>query len=258
MFSGIQQVFEFREFFAQTVLQQLKARYRSSVLGFLWTLLNPMLVFLTLSIIFSYINHWDLKTFGVYFFSGYVPWTFFNSVTNSAANAIVSNGLYVTRIYVPRLVFPLSVVALNAVDFGVGLVILFAMALILGTPLTASCLMFPLGVILLVAFVMGLSMLFAATGVFLRDFQFLWGNLTFLLFFLSPILYPLERVSPGVRQYFVLNPMLPFLRLFQEPIALGHAPSFDTIVRAIVLAAASLAFGYSAFVRTERRFYLYL
>ncbi|MGA2183531.1 MAG: ABC transporter permease [Bryobacteraceae bacterium] len=258
MFSGLKQLIQYREFFRQTILQQLKARYRSSALGFLWTLLNPLLALLVLSFVFSYVNHWNLKVFGVYFFSGYVPWLFFVSATNGAANAVVGNGLYVTRISVPRLVFPLSVVAVSAVDFGVGLVILFALALLVNAPLTAACLILPLGVILLALFITGLSMLFAATGVFLRDFQFLWGHLTFLLFFLSPILYPLDRISPNLRQYMALNPALPFLRLFQEPVASGQLPSAATVIWAAALAVSAVVAGYAAFMRLERRFYLYL
>jgi ABC-type polysaccharide/polyol phosphate export permease len=258
MLTALRELFRYREFFAQIVLQQIRTRYRGSVLGFLWTLLNPLMVFLSLSFIFSYINHWDLKTFGVYFFSGYVPWIFFSNVTVGATTAIVGNSLYVTRIYAPRLIFPLATVAVNLVDFGAGLAILLALVLVMGAPLTAAWLVVPLGVLLLALFAAGLGLLFAAMGVFFRDFQFLWSNVAFLLFFLCPILYPVERLPPSAREYMQLNPVVPFLQFFQQPASGGTVPSLQTVFYALFLAVAAAVVGYATFVRTERRFYLYI
>jgi len=258
MLTPLRELFRYREFFAQIVLQQIRTRYRGSVLGFLWTLLNPLMVFLSLSFIFSYINHWDLKTFGVYFFSGYVPWTFFSNVTLGATSAIVGNSLYVTRIYAPRLIFPLATVAVNLVDLGAGLAILAALVLIMGAPVAAAWVVVPLGVLLLALFAAGLGLLFAAMGVFFRDFQFLWSNVAFLLFFLCPILYPVERLPPSAREYMQLNPVVPFLQFFQEPVFGGKMPSLETVFYALFLAVAAAVAGYATFVRTERRFYLYI
>jgi ABC-type polysaccharide/polyol phosphate export permease len=258
MLVSLRELFRYREFLAQIILQQMRTRYRGSVLGFLWTLLNPLMVFLSLSFIFSYINHWDLKTFGIYFFSGYVPWMFFSNVTISATNAVVGNPLYVTRIYAPRLIFPLATVAVNLVDFGAGLAILVTLALVLGAPFTAAWVIVPLGVVLLALFATGIGLLFAVMGVFFRDFQFLWSNVAFLLFFLCPILYPIERLPPSARQYMLLNPVVPFLQLFQEPAFAGKVPSLQTVFYALFLAVAAVVVGYVTFVRTERRFYLYL
>jgi ABC-type polysaccharide/polyol phosphate export permease len=255
--SGVAELFSYREFLKQIVLQQMRSRYRGSVLGFLWTLLNPLLVFAILSFIFSYLNGWDLRTSGVYFFAGYVPWMFFNNATNGAPYAIVGNTLYVTRIYAPRLVFPISLTAVNAVDLAAGMCVLFAMALLMGAPVSSAWAIIPAGAVLLVVFTAGLCLLFAATGVFLRDFQFLWSNLSFLLFFLSPILFPLERIPQPARAILELNPVLPFLQLFQEPLIHGRLP-WGAIPKAVILAGASVTLGYAAFTRTERRFYLYL
>jgi len=258
MLSSLRELVQYREFLAQFILQQLKTRYRGSVLGFLWTLLNPLLVILLLSFVFSYINNWDLRTFGLYFFSGYVPFMFFSTATNAGAGVIVGNPFYMTRIYVPRLIFPLAVVAVNGIDLGVGLALLMVLALLVGSPVTAAWASVPVGVLLLALFTAGLCLLFSATTVFLRDFQYLWGNLTFLLFFLCPILYPMERIPPGVRQYLRLNPLLPFLQIFQEAAFYGRLPSAQTVSQAALLAVAAALLGWAVFVRNERRFYLYL
>jgi ABC-type polysaccharide/polyol phosphate export permease len=255
---SLRELLQYREFLVQTILQQMRSRYRGSVLGFLWTLLNPLLTVAILSVIFSYINNWDLKTFGLFFFSGYVPWLFFCNSASMATGAIVGNHFYVTKIYVPRLVFPLAVVALNLVDLGVSLMALLALAFLVGAHITAAWIWLPVSIVLTVLFTIGVSLLFAAATVFLRDFQFLWSNLSMMLFFFSPILFTLERIPPSARPYFELNPILPFLRLFQNPIFDGRAPAPETLALATAQAVVSLLLGYGVFVRAQRSFYLYL
>src|ERR1700731_990150 len=112
----ITDVLHYRGFLREFVLQQLRQRYQSSVLGFLWTLLNPLLVYASFCLIFSVINRWDLKSYGIYFFSGYMAWTFFSSASLLAADSVIANAVYVTRVYVPKAVFPLSSIAVSLID----------------------------------------------------------------------------------------------------------------------------------------------
>ena len=119
------ELYDYRDFFFQLVYQQLHQRYSGSVLGFLWTLINPLLIYASFSIIFSMINHWDLKDYGIYFFSGYMFWNFFANSCLHGAESIVGNAGYVTRLYVPRMLFPFASLAVNLVDLGAGMLILF-------------------------------------------------------------------------------------------------------------------------------------
>ena len=255
---AIQELIEYREFLKQFVLQTLSSRYRSSVLGFFWTLLNPLLTCLVLSIVFSYINKADLRTFGTYFFSGYMPWTFFLATTAGGTGCIVANSPYVTRIYLPKVIFPIWATLVGVVDLLAGIFIVFGVMFFTEAPFTPALVILPVSLFLLIMFTMGLCFLFGALNVFVRDFQYLWAAVTFLWFFFSPILYPLTNIPAGPRAYFVLNPMVPFLQLFQDPISKGLFPPTTALVQASVYTVVSLVVGTVFFIRSQRSFYLYV
>src|SRR5579883_1242230 len=124
LLSRFREIWQFRDFFFQLVLQQLRQRYQSSILGFLWTLLNPLLTYLSFCVVFSYINHADLREYGIYFFSGYMAWTFFATGIGMAADSIVNNASYVTRVYVPKTILPLACVAVSTVDLAASFLVL--------------------------------------------------------------------------------------------------------------------------------------
>ena len=258
MFSRIGGVFEYRDFFKQFVLQQLRQRYQSSILGFLWTLLNPLLVYGCFCIIFSYLNHWDLKAFGIYFFSGYMAWTFFSTASLSAADSVVANASYVTRVYVPKVVFPLACVAVNLVDLLASFLILGILMFFLGAKFSLALLILPVSALLLTVFVCGVGLITAVWTVFLRDFKHLFASLIFIWFFFCPILYRASTVPPEAQRYFRLNPMLPFIQLFQVPISAGAFPAWSDLIASTVIAIVTLSVGAVFFMKRESRFYYYV
>jgi ABC-type polysaccharide/polyol phosphate export permease len=258
MRAAFQELIEYREFLKQFVLQTLFSRYRSSVLGFFWTLLNPLLSCLVLSVVFSYINKADLRTFGPYFFSGYMPWIFFVAATANGTACIVANSPYVNRVYLPKVIFPIWAATLSTVDLVASIFVLFGLMFAIKAPFTPALLMLPVSMFLLIVFSLGLCFLFGALNVFVRDFQYLWGALTFLWFFFSPILFPLANIPAGPRVYFAMNPMVSFLQLFQDPISKGLLPPGTVVLQASIYAVVSLVVGTVYFVRSQRSFYLYL
>jgi ABC-type polysaccharide/polyol phosphate export permease len=249
---------EYREFLWQFTAQQLRTRYRGSILGFLWTLINPTLTCLVLAFVFSYINKWDMRTAGAYFFAGYIPWLFFVSATTGATMCIVGNAHYVHRIYVPRSIFPISVTLVNLVDLLVGLIIVFGYMVITDVPFTPALVILPVGIVLIAVFVLGLVFLYAALNVFLRDFQFLWTSLSFLLFFFTPIIYPLTVLPPTIRPYIELSPVLVFIDLLRQPVCDGVIPTPERFALAAIYAVLAFGLGVTSFLRSERSFYLYL
>jgi ABC-2 type transport system permease protein len=258
MITELKQLIDYREFLRQYVQQMLHSRYRGSVLGFLWSLLNPLFICITFSVLFSSISGQPLHTYGVFFFSGYMPWTFFVSAVGGAIMSVVGNSHYVTRIYVPKTIFPLSVALVSFIDLLVAMPILFGVMIVSGAPLTPALLILPLSLLFLLLFTAGLCFLFASINVFLRDFSHLWTSLSFLWFFFSPILYPLEKVPAYVRPLLEANPIVPFLRMFQDPVSRGVFPDPGTILIAGVGSAIVAVVGFTVFTRSQKLFYLYL
>jgi len=258
MLSDIVEIKNYSEFLKQFTLQQITSRYRGSVLGFLWTLLTPALFFLVLGFVFSAINKADMRTFGIYFFAGYMPFYFFQNAVTFATTSITGFPAYVTRVFVPKTIFPSSAVMLCLPDLAAGFAFTLVLMLVTGAPFTPALAVLPFSFLLLLTFTIGLAYLAATLNVFFRDFQFVWQTVSFLLFFISPILWKFDQLTPEMQRILALNPLLPFLRMFQDPIVRGVVPPAEQIVLALIYAGVSLMFGFSVFRRSQQNFYLYL
>jgi len=254
----LREIVDYSEFFRYLVYQQLEQRYNSSVLGFIWTLLFPLLTFASLAIVFSTLNRWDLRDFGVYFFSGYLGWLFFTNSCMMAAESVVGNPVYVTRLRMPRILLPLSSVTVNLIDLFATVAVLFILMLIWDVPFSGSLLFLPISAAIMVVFVTGASLLCAVANVFMRDFRYLLSSAFFLWFFFSPILWKPEILTGSNRAIMDWNPVVPFLLLFQLPIWAGRVPEAATVILSAGAAVALLLGGAAVFWRCERNFYYYL
>jgi lipopolysaccharide transport system permease protein len=252
------ELIEYREFLREFTLQQFRSRYRGSVLGFLWTLLIPLLVFLTFAFVFTYLNRMQFSTFGPYFFGGYIAWVLFASATTSATTSISANSNFVTKVYVPKAIFPVSTFLITVVEFFGFVVAMFFLMPLVGAQFYPEMAFLPVSFLIMAPFVAGLCLLFAAITVFLRDFAFLWVPGSMLWFFCTPILYPMDVIPPVFRQYMEMNPILPFVRLFRDPIAFGRIPDVETLTLAVIYSALALILGTSIFARSQKSFYAYM
>lgn len=258
MIERIKEAYQYRSFLFQLVYQQLDQRYHGSVLGFVWTLLFPLLIFVSFTVIFSVLNNWDMRDFGVYFLSGYVFWNLFSTGCSMGAESVVGNAVYVTRAYVPKILLPLAAVAVSLVDLAAGMIILAILMLAVGAPFSLAMAFLPVSALLAVVFVAGVSMLCAVANVFLRDFRHLLGSLLFIWFFFCTILWKADTVPARARLFLQVNPLVPFLNTFQAPVWKGELPAVGSLAVAATIAIASLLLGLSAFFYAEKKLYYYL
>ncbi|MDZ4801388.1 MAG: ABC transporter permease [Bryobacteraceae bacterium] len=259
MLQFFQDILQHREFLREHVLQALRSKYRGSVLGFAWTLLNPLMICLAFAFIFAAVNNTNLEAFLPYFLAGYLPWTFFVTSATGATLSILGNASYVNRQYVPKGIFPLSLVLVNFVDLLAGLVSFFlVVTLVFPSRLHAAALFLPISLAILLVFVVGVAFLFATINVFFRDFNFLWGSISFVWFFVVPILFMPQNTPAALRGLNQFNVMYPMVRLFQDPLAFGVIPPLDIIGLAMAYAAILLVAGSAVFFRWQREFYMYV
>lgn len=247
-----------RELFAELLKVQLDQRYNGSLLGVLWALAVPLLTILSFSLIFAGLSGWNLADYGVYFFCGYVPWTFFQASSLHAAESLVGNAFYVTRISMPKQVLPLVAVAVNAIDAMAAMIVLFALMPLLGAPYHLAMLCLPLSALLTIGAVTGAALLCAQANVFIRDFRYLLNSTLFLWFFFSPVLWKPAALSPALHPFYRLNPAVYFLELFQLPIRQGCTPPAGTWAMAVLWTAVLLLAGGITFAAKQKRFYYYL
>jgi ABC-type polysaccharide/polyol phosphate export permease len=237
------------------VTQELRIRYQRSVLGFLWTLINPILMMATLTMVFSQL--WqtgsDWKQYAIYLFAGQVPWTMFAGCLNDGSNCIVSNEGLIRKIYLPKLIFPLSKVLLNLTTFVLSLISLYFLVYLLGPRFTPAMLMLPVVIVLFATFALGLSLILAVTNTFFRDTGHLIGVVLQAWYFATPIIYGQDGLNQGTLTRCWFNPAFPFIRMFQMIIRDGQWPTLTLFLAATGIASVSLGIGYVTFKIHENK-----
>jgi ABC-type polysaccharide/polyol phosphate export permease len=231
--------------------QELRVRYQRSVLGFFWTLLNPILMMFTLTLAFSQILNVREENYPLFLFAGMVPWTFLSGCVNECAVCIISNEGLIRKIYLPKLVFPLARVLINLTTFLLSMASLFLLLIPLGARPSWAMLALPVAVLLLTMFSLGLGLILATANTFYRDIGHLVSVVLPAWYFLTPILYRASSFPENLRARFWLNPAYPFVRLFQTIICDGMWPDLITLGVAAGIATVSLGIGYAAFKSNE-------
>jgi ABC-type polysaccharide/polyol phosphate export permease len=241
-------LYRYRLLIASLVSRELKARYRGSVLGFLWSFVNPLLLLLTYGLVFSYMlpgarSH-ALEPYFIFLFCGILPWTWFNASLLEAASVLIAGSNLLKKVLFPAEVLPVVTVLTNLVHFALGLPILAAFLLGSGR-LTPWALLLPVPVLVQLVLTLGLALLVSALTVHFRDIQNILAHLMHLWFFATPVLYAFPE-SGQMRELLRFNPMAQVLRAYHELLFLGRFGHLWGLAAA--LAVALLAFALGAFL----------
>jgi ABC-2 type transport system permease protein/lipopolysaccharide transport system permease protein len=247
------ELYKFGFVLQQLVRQQLILRYRRTALGYLWTLINPLLMMTVTAIVFSTLFKLELKTYAVFLFAGMIPWNCFNSsVVQSGASFINNEGL-IKKIYLPKSLFPLSVSLGVLIDSALSFFALFIIILTLGGQLSWALLFLPIAFLLLFFFTFGIALIFSVATVFFRDLQYIVTVAMQALFFLTPIMYKKDMLGGKIAWLVSMNPVVPFIELFREPLNAASLPPLSIITHAIILAAVSMVIGLAIFIKNEKK-----
>ena len=259
MASFLADLYRFRALIATLVLRELRARYRSSFLGFLWSFLNPLLLMLVYALVFSVYMRVPMEGYAVFLFSGLLPWLWFSSSLGHAAGVIVGSGGLVKRILFPAEILPLVSVLANMINMLLSLPLLFLFLFLFGVRPQAVLLFLPLLVVLQLCLTAGLALGLAALNVHLRDVEQILSNGLVLLFFLSPILYPVstvpttlrlgEHLTVPLRPLYFLNPVAGLVQSYQNILFFGREPHWIHLAMVTLCAGAALWGGYWVFDR---------
>lgn len=218
-------LYRYRALIDSLVRREVQARYRRSMLGYLWTLLNPLLLLLVYLMVFTrFTRAVDLPGYALFLFVGILPWLWLNSAITNGATSIVLGGGLITRVCMPPQVLPAVAVLSNLVNFLLGLPIAVAAALLAGVRPGAALLLLPAAIGVQLVFLYGAALLAATLTVRFRDVQFLAQNLLLVWFFLTPIAFPIGMVPDRYRPLINANPATALIRPFQQILFEGRAP----------------------------------
>ncbi len=253
------ELYRYRALIATLVLRELRARYRGSVLGFLWSFLNPLLLMLVYVLVFAVYLRMPMENYAVFLFTGLLPWLWFAASLGHATGAIVASGALVKRILFPAEILPLVSVLSNLVNMLLALPLLLVFLLAFGIRPAVWLACLPLLVALQLLLTVGLVLPLSALNVHLRDVEQILANGLVLLFFLSPVLYPVSMVPQTLRlgdalhiplrPLYFLNPVSGLIEGYQRILFFGREPHWIHLAMVTVVALTAVYAGYWIFDR---------
>ena len=258
MKSLISDIYRYRQLIWALAMKELKVRYKRSVLGFLWALLNPALMMLVLSIVFATVFQFSIPHYAIFLLSVLLPWTFFAQSMGYAVEAIVGNGELIKKVAVPKLVFPVAAVVSNIINLWLSLIPLIVLVPLMRHPFYWTWLYLPVPMLALIIFTLGVTFFFATANVYYRDFSHIVQVVLQAWFYLTPIIYALDIIPPNRQWLFKLNPLLYVINGFRLAVYYGMIPRLQSVVASFVCAFASLFIGYGIFRKYQDDFVFYV
>lgn len=247
---------KYNELLSELTKREIKARYKQSVLGYAWVILNPFFQMLVMAFVFSKILRiTDLGVpYALFLYVGLLPWNLFAASLTSSMNSLVGNASLLTKIYFPREVFVLSTIAAKVIDFLLALIVLVLFFIFWKQGVTMNALwVIPIFAIQQI-FTYGLSLLLAAFNLFYRDIQYLFGLVILIWMYLTPVIYPTEMFPVGLRWIFKLNPMAVIINAYRQVLLGGGMPNLTSLGLALVLSLVMVGVGYKVFKSLEGMF----
>jgi ABC-type polysaccharide/polyol phosphate export permease len=246
-----------RELIWALAIKELNIRYKRSTLGFLWALLNPLMMMIIYTLLAA-IMRFSVPYYSIFLASTLLPWTFFSQALSYSVESVVGNGTLLKKVYVTKSVFPVAAVLSNVINFLFSMVPLVVLVLVLRFPFHWTWFYFVVPFVSLVLFTMGISFFFAMANVFFRDLAHILQIILSAWFYLCPILYPMDLVPRRYQPLFRLNPLVYPLNGFRLAIYYGQLPTAQSMVVSLVAGLATLWIGYALFRRYEDTLVFYV
>ena len=254
----IGEILEYRYFLQNSIKYELKLRYKNTILGVLWVFVSPLLHFIILGFVFSFVLRGGIENYKLFFISGLVPWMMISNAILNQVSSMVNNGELMKKISLPKFIFPLSSNIARVVDNMVFLAILVAIFLFSGNEIRLFHIwaLFFMLIIFLTTF--GLGLILAVVNVFIRDTQQIVNILFQILFFISPIIYELELIPEKFRIIFKINPFYYYIEVFHHLFYYQVPPSLSHLSFMLVFSLSTVIAALFLYHKTEKRIIFHL
>lgn len=251
----LKELYQYREMIFSLIRKDLRGRYKGSVLGFLWTFINPLLQLVVYTIVFSVFFPTNIDKFYIFLFVGLVPWLFFNTSLVGGATSIVSQENLIKKIYFPRQVLPISYVTSGFVNMLLTFTVIFAVLIVSGYGIEVEVL-WALPIVMIVEYLLalGIAMIMSALTVYFRDLEYILGIVAMLWMYLTPVLYEIDTIPEEYRQLVYINPMTGVILCYKDILYYKRLPELSTIGVAFGVGAAFLIIGFIIFGKLQKRF----
>lgn len=249
-------MWEYRELLWNLAHREINQRYKQSVLGYAWVILNPLFQLIVLDFVFSTVLKIPSQgvPFIIFLAVALLPWNLFATSLTSSVNALIANSSLITKIYFPREILVYSTIIAKIVDFLFSCIVLVVFFIFFKTIITSTLIWVPVIFAIQIIFTAGLSLILAGLNLFYRDIQYLLNLVIMLWMYLTPVMYPVEIIPDKYRFIFSLNPMSVIINAYRQTVLGGGQPSYSSLAIAFFMSVTVFAIGFYMFKKMEGEF----
>lgn len=257
--SYVHEFWKYRDLLKLLIVKNIKLKYRRSWLGYIWSILSPLLTMVVMTIVFSTMFSRNIENYPVYLFCGQLLFNYMNQSTHQALSSVSGSAALLKKTYVPKYIFTVARITSGLIDLVFSLGALVIVILVTGAKINQYALLFPFVLLQLYIFCIGLGLFLAQAGVFFKDTQFIYNAVTTAWMYLTPIFYPIDSLSEELI-WFVkhCNPMYFYIGQFRDLIYYGRMPGHLIMLAGCGAAVLMLLIGVWSFMRAKDKFILYI
>lgn len=255
-FEFIKEFWQYRELFYFFIWRDIKVRYKQTLLGAMWAVIQPFMTMVIFTIFFGKFAKIPSEgvPYPIFSYSGVVPWTFFAGAIGLCGNSLVGNSNLLTKVYFPRVAIPVSAVLSGLIDFFIASIILFGIMIFYNVPLGWKLLLWPVLVIPLIVLALGVGLIFASLNVKYRDIKYALPFIVQIWLFATPIIYPISIVPEQYRTLVGLNPLTGLMGAFRSVVIIDKQIDLRSLLSSLTISLFILLFGLFYFRTTEKEF----
>ena len=253
-----QNFLKYRYLLENLIERDIKVKYRRSILGILWSVLNPLLMMAVIATVLSRVFRFPVENFHLYYLTGAVIYNFISEATSSSMMSVFSSAALIKKVYIPKYIFPLEKCLFAFVNLLFSLVAVVIVILFSGVKLSFTAALFPIPVFYALIFSIGMSLLLSALTVFFRDIVHIYGVFLTAWMYATPIIYPIEAVGEKIQFIMKFNPMYYFVKYFRDLVLYGEIPGIRFNLICLGFSLCMLLIGILVFKHKQDKFVLYM
>lgn len=247
-------IYNYRELLKTNVKKEIRGRYKNSILGVMWSFLNPLLQLAVYAVIFGALLAGGDPTYHIYICVALIPWTYFTTAITQSAFTIIGNGDIIKKVYFPREILPISVVTSGAVNFMISTIIILAFVLAAGLGISKYILLYPFILLIQYILLLGISFIVSSITVYFRDLEHIIGVILMAAFYGTPIVYKLEQLPANLQIMMQLNPMTHLINAYRDIFYYQQMPNMKTLGVLLGIAIVLTVIGYFVFKKLQKGF----
>lgn len=252
--SLFKELYNYREMIYMLIHRDIRGRYKASVLGFLWTFINPLLQLTVYAVVFSVLLRSDIENYYIFLFVAFIPWHFFALSVPLGSNCIPAQVNLVQKIYFPRIILPISTVLGTFVNMLLSELVVFAVLIFSGIGLSIYIVALPVVMFVQLMFVMGVVLIISSVTVYFRDLAHIMDIVMMAWFYITPVVYAPEMIADRLPILLTLNPMAGIINCYRDILYYQRFPQLSSLTTAVIFGLITVIFGTIIFQRLQRRF----